>query len=235
MFEILCQKLQYQFTNGSLLQQALTHKSHSHDKQLNNERLEFLGDAVLDLVISELLMKNFPRVSEGDLSKIRASLVNEAGLNKIAQSIDLGTFLLMGKGEELTGGRSKSSLLADAIEAIIAAIYIDSRDQKGLDSVRQVITLLFQSEIPKNLDDFSVRDYKTELQEYVQKHYRSLATYELLYECGPDHQKEFEMAVMIDGKEYGKGRGMSKKQAEQVAAQQAIERLSQERSLSHTP
>ena len=223
MLDELLNKLGYQFENQDLLRQALTHKSHVNEKNVNNERLEFLGDAVLDLVISELLMTQFPDLPEGGLSKIRAGLVNESGLNKIATSIDLGKHLFMGKGEEMTGGRSKSSLLADAMEALFAAIYTDSKDAYGLQKTRDVIENLFNAEIPKTLESFSSIDFKTELQEYVQKHFRLLATYELINEFGPDHQKEFEMAVVIGPHEYGRGKGMSKKQAEQAAARQAHE------------
>lgn len=231
-FEKLCSILKYEFKNKDLLRQALTHKSYTSDKSsksdTNNERLEFLGDAVLDLVISEMLMERFLNLSEGGLSKFRASLVNEAGLTRVANSIGLGKFLLMGKGEELTGGRKKASLLADAMEAVFAAVYLDSREKKGLKSVATVIRQLFEPEIPDAVESFSSRDYKTELQEYIQKRYRTLVTYELVGESGPDHQKEFEMSVRIQNKEYARGKGMSKKQAAQSAAQKALDLFQKE-------
>ena len=231
----LCDRLGYQFSKPELLKQALTHKSCVHDgnarsPQQNNERFEFLGDAVLDLLISELLMDRFPELSEGGLSKLRASLVNESGLRRIANSLDLGHFLLMGKGEEMTGGREKASLLADAVEALFAAIYLDSREKQGLREVTRIVHKLFSSVLPDRVEDVAVRDFKSELQEYVQKHVGVLVTYELMHQTGPDHQKEFEMAALVEQKVYGRGTGKSKKQAGQRAAQQALETLVAEAS-----
>ncbi|MBF0278027.1 MAG: ribonuclease III [SAR324 cluster bacterium] len=227
-FSTLSQRIGYQFINSEVLRQACTHKSfvneHADAEIKDNERLEFLGDAVLDLVVSDLLMERFPDLPEGGLTKLRASLVSESGLSKIAEAIDLGKFILLGKGEELTGGREKKSILSSTFEALIAAIYIDSREQ-GLNTVRKVIQDLFENEIPSTEETFFPRDYKTELQEYVQKRFHTISTYKLYNASGPDHEKEFEVAALIDDREYGRGKGSSKKQAEQVAAKEALSQL----------
>ncbi|MBF0287339.1 MAG: ribonuclease III [SAR324 cluster bacterium] len=223
----LCEQIDYQFKDRSLLQQACTHKSYANEQVKDcqdNERLEFLGDAVLDLVISDLLMELFPELPEGGLTKLRASLVSETGLSKIAKSIDLGNCLMLGRGEELTGGRHKKSILSSSLEALIAAIYIDS--QKGdLGEVRAVIWHLFQNEFPDNVASFFSHDYKTDLQEFVQKKFGTTTTYKLLNAYGPDHQKQFEVIAVIGNKQYGAGQGTSKKQAEQFAAQEALSLL----------
>ena len=225
-WENLCERLGYKFNNPSILKQALTHKSFSppakFQNRVNNERLEFLGDAVLDLVISEMLMQKFPDLEEGGLSKFRASLVSESGLKKQAQSLDLGSFLLIGRGEEITGGREKKSLLADTFEAVIAAIYIDSREKHGIGKVARVIQNLFLPHLPSDAESHITRDYKSELQEYVQKFFGISSTYELMEEVGPDHEKEFTMAVFIKNREYGRGQGASKKIASQLAAEKAL-------------
>ena len=190
--------------------------------QRNNEKLEFLGDAVLDMAISELLMDRFPELDEGGLSKFRASLVNEDGLAHIARKMDLGKCLRMGKGEDLSGGREKSSLLADALEAVFAAIYLDSRKAGGFSKVSKIINDLYSDELPDKVDSFISRDYKSELQEVVQKSLNLPANYELINQFGPDHQKEFEMVVKVEERILGRGRGFSKKQAGQAAAQDAL-------------
>ena len=197
----LCNLLDYQFENLGILRQALTHKSYlPSESELNlgnNERIEFLGDAVLDLVISEMLMQEFPELDEGGLSKFRASLVSESGLCKQARALELGDCLLLGKGEELTGGREKTSLLSDTFEAVMAAIYLDSREKNGLSEIARVIRKLFLPQLPKNAEGYITRDYKSELQEQVQKIMGLPSTYELVDETGPDHQKEFTMAVFV--------------------------------------
>ena len=156
---------------------------------------------------------------------MRASLVNEEALANIARKLNLGIFLQMGKGEDLSGGREKSSLLADSLEALFAAVYLDSRDEKGFDEVSKLIWKLYADEIPDQSDSFISRDYKSELQEYVQKNLGHPAIYELVNHYGPDHQKEFEMAVKVQEKILGLGRGLSKKQAGQAAAQDALMHL----------
>ncbi len=227
-FEPLCKKIGYSFKNPHLLRQACTHKSYVNEQsiegELDNERLEFLGDAVLDLVISDLLMARFPGLSEGGLTKLRANLVSETGLSKIAQSIDLGAYLLLGRGEELTAGRQKNSILSSSLEALIAAIYTDAR-QEGLLPVKKVVYHLFEQEIPVAVDSFPSHDSKSELQEYAQKNFQAIVIYQLHNTFGPEHQKEFEVVAMIDEKEYGRGRGSSKKQAEQLAAREALSAL----------
>ena len=228
----LCNLLDYHFENPQILRQALTHKSYvSSESEVNfgnNERIEFLGDAVLDLVVSEMLMQEFPKLDEGGLSKFRASLVSESGLCKQARVLDLGDYLLLGRGEEMTGGRKKPSLLSDTFEAVMAAIYLDSREKNGLSEIARVIRKLFLPHLPKNADGYITRDYKSELQEHVQKLTGLPSTYELVDESGPDHQKEFTMAVFVKDKEYGRGSGASKKLASQLAAEIALARIQQD-------
>ncbi len=220
----LCEQIGYQFKDRSLLRQACTHKSYANEqlkKCSDNERLEFLGDAVLDLVISDVLMELFPDLPEGGLTKLRASLVSETGLSKIAEAIDLGSCLLLGKGEELTGGRHKKSILSSSLEALIAAVYVDLQ-KENWSLVKRLVWELFQDELPDNVDTFFSHDYKTDLQEYVQKRFGTTTTYKLLNTYGPDHQKLFEVVAMVDNKPCGSGQGTSKKQAEQFAAQEAL-------------
>jgi ribonuclease-3 len=225
----LCDQIDYQFRDEELLELALTHKSftefESKTGERNNEKLEFLGDAVLDMAISELLMERFPELDEGGLSKFRASLVNEDGLAHIARKMKLGDSLRMGRGEDLSGGREKPSLLADALEAVLAAIYLDSRKTEGFSRVSIIIYELYHEELPEQVDSFISRDYKSELQEFVQKKLNLPANYELVNQFGPDHQKEFEMVVKVEERILGRGRGFSKKQAGQAAAQDALNRL----------
>ena len=231
----ICQRLDYQFQNPEILRQALTHKSYlpaeKDEYYGNNERIEFLGDAVLDLVISEMLMEEFPELDEGGLSKFRASLVSESGLSKQARTLELGACLLLGRGEEMTGGRKKTSLLADTFEAIMAAIYLDSRETHGLSVIIRVIQGIFLPHLPQDAEGYITRDYKSELQEHVQKIIGVPSTYELVEESGPDHEKVFTMAVFIREKECGRGRGASKKLASQLAAENALLRIQQEPSL----
>ena len=231
----LCKHLDYQFKCPEFLRQALTHKSfipsETEKYYGNNERIEFLGDAVLDLVISEMLMEKFPELDEGKLSKFRASLVSETGLSQQARKLGLGKCLLIGRGEEVTGGRQKTSLLADTFEALMAAIYLDSREENGISTITRVIHALFESHLPDDAEDYITRDYKSELQEHVQKIFGMPSTYELMEESGPDHDKEFTMAVFVKEKECGRGVGASKKMASQLAAENALLRIKNEPSL----
>ncbi len=233
-WEKLCNRLSYNFENTSILRQALTHKSfyptETGYNSINNERLEFLGDAILDFVISEMLMKNFPQLEEGGLSKFRASLVSESGLKKQAQDLDLGKCLLLGRGEEITGGRKKASLLANTFEALMAAIYLDSRKKFGIKKISSVINDLFLPHLPIDAESFITRDYKSELQELVQKIFGIASTYQLIEEAGPDHEKEFTMAVFIKEQEFGRGIGSSKKIASQLAAEKALQKIKNEHS-----
>ncbi len=218
--------LGYRFHALELLNQALTHKSYIHERRgcpPHNERMEFLGDAVLGLVISDHCYRTFVDRTEGELSKLRAALVNEANLARIARRLDLGPYLLLGRGEEYTGGREKASLLADTLEAVIAAIYLDS----SLADVYQVIVRCFQEELDIVLQEAheAHKDYKSELQEYTQERFGCLPSYTVVREFGPDHDKMFEVGVAIRGCLQGTGIGKSKKEAEQAAARQVLEFL----------
>jgi ribonuclease-3 len=213
--------LGYRFTRLELLNQALTHKSYVHERREpvhHNERLEFLGDAVLGLVISDYCYAQFADRSEGELSKLRASLVNEHNLARIARRLELGRYLLMGRGEELTGGRTKSSLLADTLEAVLAAIYLDG----SLAEVYRVVQRCFQDELATVLST-GLKDYKSELQEYTQEKFGCVPSYIVVRESGPDHEKTFEVELVIRGRLQGVGVGKSKKEAEQAAARQVLE------------
>lgn len=215
-------KLAYSFNNKDFLKEALTHKSFSNEnRSLNlkdNERLEFLGDAVLDLVISELLFKMHEDVNEGELSKKRSLLVREEPLSEIAMEIGLGEYLFLGKGEEQSGGRTKSSLLANALEALIAAIYLDS----DLGNVKEFIKAFFLSRL--NSQD-KLTDFKSELQEMSQKEKKGHLKYSVIADEGPDHDKTFQVALDINGEVVAQGKGKNIKEAEQMAAKTALQKL----------
>lgn len=203
---------------------ALTHKSFHNENLLtsmgHNEQLEFLGDAVLDLALSELLMQHLPLASEGDLSRMRASLVNEATLNSIALKIGLDRLVRLGKGELASGGSRKPRLLASALEAVIGALFILHR----YEYTRNFLNEIFKASLAELDQEVAFRaDYKTRLQEIAQDRHRATPVYELLSETGPDHDKVFVVKVMVGGKPLGEGSGRSKKQAEQEAAKQAVE------------
>ncbi len=222
----LQEKIRYQFENIRLLVQALTHKSFAHENdQENNERLEFLGDAILQFVMSDYLMENYPELPEGMLSKFRAVLVSEKGLSKLAQKIDLGQYLFIGKGEEITGGREKSSILSDALEALFSAVFLDSKAKHGVEVVARMIRTLFTEEIEKAEETFATVDYKTDFQEYIQKNKLGTLNYTVIEERGPDHDKEFVTALMVDEQVFGIGSGKSKKTSEQNAAIDAFKKL----------
>jgi len=217
--KFLEETLGYSFKDKKLIIEALTHKSYK--QPYDNERLEFLGDAVLDLVVGEYLYMKFSKSDEGNLSKIRASLVNEYGFEKLARYIDLGDFLFLSNAEDNNGGREKSSLLSNAFEAIMGAIYLEA----GLKVVEKIAIDL----IEKNHKDISLdslfRDYKTTLQELTQSRFGLTPRYDVIASRGPDHKKEFEVAVNIDEKEYARAVGKSKKIAQQESAKLAIEIL----------
>jgi ribonuclease-3 len=202
---------------------ALTHKSfvneHRGEGLQDNERLEFLGDAVIDLAVSQRLMERFPEAREGELSKIRAAVVDEAGLAFMARELDLGTLLRLGRGEELTGGRQKSSLLADAMEAVIAALYLAG----GLDPVLAVIDRFLGESFARAAAGTLDRDYKTQFQELAQSRLRATPRYRVVAEHGPDHSKIFEVELDVRGEPFGRGAGRSKKDAEQAAAKLGLE------------
>ena len=212
-------KIGYEFKQEKLLRQALTHSSFANEKHLrkhsDNERLEFLGDAVLEIVSSDFLYKAYPDKSEGDLTKLRASLVCEPTLAFCAQEIDLGGFLLLGKGEDATGGRGRDSVVSDAMEALIGAIYLDG----GFANAKEFIHRFILNDMEHKKLFY---DSKTILQEIVQGHTDETLTYVLLKEEGPDHNKSFEVSAMLDGQEIGRGIGRTKKSAEQRAAYRGI-------------
>lgn len=217
--EFLEKKLKYYFKDKNLLIRALTHKSFK--KPYSNERLEFLGDAVLDLVVGEFLFHKFKNDAEGDLSKLRAALVNEKSFAKIALSLDLGTFIFMSASEENNGGRAKPSLLSDALEAVIGAVHLES----GFDKAREIALFLIEYNYP-NIDAKNlIKDYKTKLQEITQSKMGQTPEYETLRAFGPDHQKQFEIALKLEGKEYSRAIAKSKKEAQQMAAKIALEKL----------
>jgi ribonuclease-3 len=224
-FRELEKRLSYSFKSPSLLLQALTHKSYANENRSetvgNNERLEFLGDTVLDFIISDFLMKLCPDSPEGELSKLRAVVVSETNLSGVARSLDFGSYLLLGKGEEQTGGRDKNSLLANAIEAVIAAMYLDG----GIESAYQFIRDKFETDIRSMLANGLTYDFKTDLQEKCQNRFGELPRYIVVKESGPDHQKVFDVEIEASGRVLGRGIGGSKKEAEQRAAREALERL----------
>jgi ribonuclease-3 len=204
---------------------ALTHKSfvneHRGEPQSDNERLEFLGDAVIDLAVSHRLMERFPGAREGDLSKMRAAVVDEQGLASMAREIGLGELLRLGRGEELTGGRHKASLLADAMEAVVAAVYLES----GLDGVLALVDRFLDEAFARAAAGTLDRDYKTQLQELAQSRLRVTPRYRVVAELGPDHAKVFEVELDLRGEVLGRAQGRSKKDAEQAAAKLALEVL----------
>jgi ribonuclease-3 len=221
------QRISHQFRDQELLERALTHKSYANENRVpaHNERLEFLGDAVLGLVISEYLMKACPDSSEGNLSRLRAAVVSEPALAAIAREIGLGSYLLLGKGEEQTGGRDKDSLLANCLEALIASIYLDA----GNTAVGAFVIRFFEETIKKACASRSTLDYKTELQELCQERLKQLPEYRIVSETGPDHQKQFEVELSVKRQVYGRGVGKSKKEAEQRAAKEALEKMRQDK------
>ena len=212
-------RLNYTFENKQLIIEALTHKSDK--KPYNNERLEFLGDAVLDLIVGEYLFTKFPKSDEGILSKIRASLVNESGFTLLARQINLGSYIFLSLAEENNNGRDKPSLLSNAFEAIIGAIYLEA----GLNAAKDIAVNLLEECHPKiDLDSLS-KDYKTALQELTQATYGVTPLYEMIGSSGPDHKKEFEIAIILNDDVIAKAKGKSKKEAQQKAAKLALKEL----------
>ena len=213
----------YRFKNITLLQNALAHSSYAnerwHDSLKSNERLEFLGDSILGMVVAEHLYRNFPDRPEGDLTRMRADMVCERSLALIAERIDLGKHLLLGNGEEAGGGRTRDSILADAVESIIAACFLDG----GMEPARAFISTFVLTDVP--VRKLRNADYKTALQELVQQKKNQVLSYALVEESGPDHDKHFVVQVSLNGIVAGIGEGKSKKRAEQDAARNAIEKL----------
>ena len=228
MIEALEQALGYTFRDKSLLRNALTHSSYAnemyHESLLSNERLEFLGDSILGMVVAEFLYRSFPDRPEGELTRMRADMVCENTLAEIAHQLDLGRHLQLGHGEEQGGGRSRDSILADAMESVIAACFLDG----GLEAALQVVRTFILVEVP--VTKLHNADYKTELQELVQQKKNQVLAYELVGQSGPDHDKQFSVEVSLNGAIVGKGVGSSKKRAEQDAARCAIENLFPEKA-----
>jgi len=211
--------LDYQFKNKDLIIEALTHKSYK--KVFNNERLEYLGDAVLNLIVGEFLFNKFPSSNEGELSKIRASLVNEKGFTKLALAINLGDYIYLSDAEDRNRGRKKASILSDAFEAIMGAIYIES----GLTVLKPMILKLLDENYEEiNLDEL-FSDYKTALQEVTQAKFGAIPVYKLESAIGPDHEKEFELSLWINDKHYATAKGKSKKLAQQASAKIVLNQL----------
>ncbi|MBQ4486445.1 MAG: ribonuclease III [Oscillospiraceae bacterium] len=211
----------YTFKNKKLLFEALSHSSFVNEVRKGtvcNERLEFLGDSVLSIVVSDHLFRHFHHLPEGDLTKIRASLVNEKALFAFSKRIELGRFILLGRGEDNTGGRERPSIISDAFEAVIAAIYLDG----GIEAAREYILGFIPTDLTKDSSK-SLQDYKTMLQEVIQQNPEEKVEYALCSESGPDHNKSYDMNVLLNGAVIGHGTGHTKKQAEQQAAKEALE------------
>ena len=213
------------FKQGALREAALTHRSFAFEQSVptTNERLEFLGDAVLGLVVTDLVYRAFPERSEGELAKLRAAMVNMTTLAEVARELGLGETVLLGKGEEQSGGRDKASILADALEAVLGAIYLD----QGLKPAAALIERLFSPRVSAYVRGEGERDYKTILQELAAQDLGRMPEYRVA-ERGPDHEKEFTATVFVAGRELGRGTGRSKKEAEQRAAREAYDRLSED-------
>ena len=221
----LQRRLGYRFRDVGLLEHALTHKSKAHEDAtggvFDNESLEFLGDAVLGFVVADLLYREFPHFDEGQKSKAKAALVSTTALAELAQKIGLGAYLLLGRGEEKTGGRQKQALLADGCEAVIAAIYLDG----GIDAARDFILQELAEEIEHVRSPDFLRDFKSALQERLQASGRPLPDYEVTAEQGPDHDKRFHVTVRVQGEVLASSEGRTKKEAEQAAARQALDKV----------
>jgi ribonuclease-3 len=223
-FRSLQTSIAYRFHNTQLLTEALTHRSYLHqsnEEGEDNERLEFLGDSVIELTVSHLLLTRFPHIDEGGLSKARAVLVKEATLASLARSVGFGEALRLGRGEEETGGRGKDSILAGGIEALAAAVYLDG----GYEEAFRVIEKLYTPLLEGMKGELQDQDFKTRLQEFTQRRLNITPHYIVTDEEGPDHDKTFEVVISFGGKTYGKGRGRSKKEAEQRAAEEALRSL----------
>lgn len=222
----VCRRLRTSFKKLDLLDLALTHSSFRNESggTQDNQRLEYLGDSVLGLVINEHLYRSRPGFAEGELARLKSALVSEASLARIAAEMGIGSALRLGRGERSSGGEKRISNMADALEAVIAAVYLD----RGLESARRFVLRHFQNAINQLADPSRVRDPKSRLQELVQRKARTRPVYELVDSRGPDHEREFTVRVLIGGKEFGRGAGGSRKLAEQSAAAQALARAEKE-------
>lgn len=217
------EKLGYHFKNPKLLENALTHSSYANEHHMgavgSNERLEFLGDSVLGMVVADSLYHTFPTLPEGDLTRLRANLVCETSLAMVARQLNLGSYLRLGKGEAICGGSQRPSIIADAVEATLAAVYLDG----GLDCARRIVQRYILDNMAQVQENS--RDFKTDLQEIIQRKSGQVLSYHLTGESGPDHAKTFQMEVRLNGCPIGSGSGRSKKEAEQMAAKSAITQL----------
>ncbi|CAM3092499.1 ribonuclease III [Streptobacillus ratti] len=227
-FDELMSKINYTFKNKKLLLEALTHSSyvneHNSPNIKDNERLEFLGDSVMDLITTEYIYKNNLKSNEGELSKIKSQIISETVFSTISRDLDLGNYVFLSNGENMSGGRERNSVLGDVFEAMVGAIYLDS----DYSTTRDVVLKLLESKI-NNLDKIEwVSDYKSALQEITQLKYKVTPIYNVVSELGPDHDKTFEIEVRVEERLYGKGIAKSKKMAEKIAAKQAIEKLNKE-------
>ena len=214
-------KLNYKFNNIKLLEGALIHSSYANEVRANthsNERLEFLGDSVLSIIVSEHIYNKYPNMPEGELTRLRASLVCEKSLCAFSRELGIGEFLKLGKGEDKNGGRERDSILADAFEAVLAAIYLDG----GMKAARKHVMNTVLRDLKHHCDEDTFKDYKTTLQEIIQRNPEESITYILIDESGPDHDKSFTVEVHLNSNTIGAGTGKSKKQAEQMAAKQAL-------------
>lgn len=230
ILEILQARLGYWFKDIGLLVQAMIHRSYLNEgggPDQDNERLEFLGDAVIDLIVSTNLMERYPQCREGDLSQLRAAVVSRKGLSLLAQKIALGEFLLLGKGEERSGGKNKDSILVGSLEALMGAIYLDA----GILLASSVFWNLWESDVQSLLSQYLQRDFKSQLQALTQEKYNCIPGYRILQVKGPAHRQAFEVEVSIDDRIRGLGYGRSKKEAEQDAAMTMLERLNHEDDL----
>lgn len=223
-----CDSVGVHMRDLGLLDMALTHTSYAHEARKNpkpqhNERIEFLGDSVLSVIVSTYMYKTFPELAEGQLTKLRAHLVCEGSLYEYSKKIRLGSYLRLGRGEELSGGRERPSILADAFESVLGAIYLD----QGLDEARQYLLGLMKREIDYICRHGIYNDYKTRLQEFLQRDGDVDISYQLLDSTGPEHSKVFTSEVLLEGRVIGEGKGRTKKDSEQHAAQQALTQLHQ--------
>ncbi len=219
--ESLETRLNYKFNNIQLLKNALMHSSYANEVRGNtqsNERLEFLGDSVLSIIVAEHIYHEYPNMPEGELTRMRASLVCEKSLCALSRELGIGEYLLLGRGEDKNGGRERDSILADAFEAVLAAIYLDG----GMTAAKEHILNTVLRDLGHHSDDDSFKDYKTTLQEIIQRNPEESVSYILVDETGPDHNKQFTVAVHLNSNIIGQGIGKSKKQAEQMAARQAL-------------
>ena len=220
--ERLQENIKYKFNNIELLETALTHTSYAYDHEIqSNEKLEFLGDSILEFVSSQYIYKNYPKLKEGEMTKVRATVVCESSLYKVAGLHDFSDFLYIGKSEQHSKGNKKPAILADSVEAVIAAMYLDG----GLEPASKFIIENLKDEIAVATQHVGEKDYKTMLQEKLQEHGKVKIVYRIVKETGPDHDKSFEAEVELNGKELARGKGKSKKLAEMGAAKKALEQL----------